>query len=190
MNHLKNQVAVVAGATRGAGRGIAVMLGEAGATVYCTGRTTRRTRAERAPKASPFELAGRPETIDETAAMVTARGGKGIAVRVDHTDPKQVQRLFARVQREQKRLDILVNDIWGGDALTEWGKPFWELDLAKGRTMIERAVLSHIITSRYGVPLMIPHRRGLVVEITDGDTLAYRGELFYDFVKNSVIRLA
>ena len=177
---LAGQVAVVAGATRGAGRGIARMLGAAGATVYCTGRSVKGHPA----------TAGRPETIEETAAMVTAEGGRGIAVRTDHTVESEVERLFQRVRAEQGRLDVLVNDIWGGDALTEWGAPFWELATAKGLEMLERAVHSHIITSRHGAPLMVERNAGLIVEVTDGDTLGYRGNLFYDLAKNAVIRLA
>lgn len=171
---------MVAGATRGAGRGIACMLGEAGATVYCTGRSVRGKPATQ----------GRPETIEETAEMVSGYGGQGIAVQVDHSDEQQVQALFERVRAEQGRLDILVNDIWGGDELTEWEKPFWELDIAKGLLMQQRGVHTHIITSRYGVPLMVAARQGLVIEITDGDSPGYRGNLFYDLVKASVIRLA
>jgi NAD(P)-dependent dehydrogenase (short-subunit alcohol dehydrogenase family) len=176
---LEGKIAVVAGATRGAGRGIACMLGEAGATVYCTGRSVRGKPAGK-----------RPETIDETAEMVTARGGKGIAVQVDHTVEDQVKALFDRVQSEQKRLDILVNDVWGGDELTEFGTPFWKLNLDQGFTMLRQAVHSHIITSRYAAPLMIDRGEGLIVEITDGDSFTYRGNLFYDLVKTSVIRLA
>lgn len=188
---LQGTIAVVAGATRGAGRGIATMLGEAGATVYCTGRSTRAGRAGRPQRTGgAFELAGRPETIDETAEMVTARGGLGIAVRVDHTVPEEVRALFDRVRAEQGRLDLLVNDVWGGDELSEWGKPFWELDLDKGLLMQQRAVHSHIITSRFGVPLLLETGRGLVVEITDGETMDYRGNLFYDLAKVSAIRLA
>lgn len=183
-SRLSDQIAVVAGATRGAGRGIACALGEAGATVYCTGRSVT------GKPATP----GRPETIDETAQLVTARGGVGIPVQVDHTVPDQVEALFQRVRTEQDgRLDILVNDVWGGDALTEWGKPFWQLDLAKGFLMLDRAVRAHIITSRYGVPLMVERNRGLVVEITDGDESVnrhYRGNLFYDLAKISAMRLA
>ena len=134
---------------------------------------------------------GRPETIEETAALVTAQGGLGIPVRVDHTAPQQVAALFDRIAAEQRgRLDILVNDVWGGDSLTEWGLPFWELDLAKGLLMQERAVHSHIITSRYGAPLMVARGQGLIIEITDGDTPSYRGNLFYDLAKASAIRLA
>ncbi len=177
---LLNRVAVVAGATRGAGRGIARMLGEAGATVYCTGRSVRGRPA----------TAGRPETIEETAVMVTAAGGCGIAVRTDHTVEAEVERLLARIRSEQGRLDVLVNDIWGGDALTEWGVPFWELSTVQGLKLLERAVHSHIITSRLAVPLMVERNAGLVVEVTDGDTLGYRGNLFYDLAKNAVIRLA
>ena len=177
---LRDQVAVVAGATRGAGRGIARMLGEAGATVYCTGRSVRGRPA----------TPGRPETLEETAELVSAAGGRGIAVRTDHTIESEVEQLFARVRAEAGRLDVLVNDIWGGDALTEWGKPFWELSAAKGQQMIERAVHTHIITSRHGVPLMIERDAGLIVEVTDGDTFGYRGNLFYDLAKNAVIRLA
>lgn len=187
---LKEKVAVVAGATRGTGRGIACELGAAGATVYCTGRSTRANRkAIRDKNANPFDLAHRPETIEETAEMVTARGGKGIAVQVDHTVSAQVEQLFARVEKEQGRLDILVNDVWGGDELTEW-KPFWETSLDNGLLMLERAVHSHIITSHYATPLMIKTRGGLIVEITDGNHYGYRGTFYYDLVKTSVIRLA
>ena len=187
---LEGRVAVVAGATRGAGRGIACMLGEAGATVYCTGRSTREKKfARRRGKSSAFELERRPETIEETAEMVSARGGVGIYARVDHTDEAQVKSLFKRVKREQGRLDVLVNDVWGGDALTEW-KPFWTLSLEKGLEMLRRAVFSHIITSRHAAPLMVEQKRGLIVEITDGDGLYYRGTLFYDLVKLTAIRLA
>lgn len=190
MTTLAGKVAVVAGATRGAGRGIACMLGEAGATVYCTGRSSRTLIRPQAASDSPFTLAGRPETIEETAEMVDQHGGKGVAVRVDHSDSAQVQVLFEQVQREQGRLDVLVNDIWGGDELTEWGTPFWQLSLDKGFTLLQRAINTHIITSRYGVPLMVAQRSGLVVEITDGDTPRYRGTLFYDLAKASVNRLA
>lgn len=187
---LQGKVAVVAGATRGTGRGIACMLGEAGATVYCTGRSTRETRRPRNEASSPFDLQYRPETIEETAEMVTALGGTGIAVRVDHTVESEVQALFEQVNAEQGRLDLLVNDVWGGDALTEWGKPFWELSLDKGFLMLQRALHSHIITSQYAAPLMLVQKSGLFVEVTDGDGFWYRGNLFYDLVKISVIRLA
>jgi NAD(P)-dependent dehydrogenase (short-subunit alcohol dehydrogenase family) len=159
------------------------MLGEAGATVYCTGRSIRGKPA----------TTNRPETIEETAEMVTAHGGMGIYAQVDHTAEDQVIELFKRVKKEQGQLDILVNDVWGGDELTEWGNPFWKLTLQKGLLMLERAVHSHIITSRCGVPMMIEGRQGLIVEITDGDDIInrhYRGNLFYDLTKISVIRLA
>jgi len=178
---LQGKIALVAGATRGAGRGMAVELGGAGATVYCTGRTSRSGHQG---------MAGRLETIEETAEMATVGCGRGIPVRCDHTDITQVQALFEQVKQEHGHLDILINDVWGGDVLTEWGTPFWELDMSKGLTMLERAIHSHIITSRYGVPLMLERDQGLIVEITDGDTLNYRGNLFYDLVKTSVIRLA
>ena len=177
---LGKRVAVVAGATRGAGRGIARMLGEAGATVYCTGRSVRGNPA----------TPGRPETLEETAELVTAEGGRGIPVRTDHTVESEVEALLARVRSEQGRLDVLVNDIWGGDALTEWGSPFWKLSSPQGFELLERAVHTHILTSRHGVPLMLEGDRGLVVEVTDGDTLGYRGNLFYDLAKTAVIRLA
>ena len=171
---LAGKVAVVAGATRGAGRGIATALGEAGATVYCTGRSV----------AGSPGMAGRPETIHETAEIVTARGGRGIPVRVDHTVPEQVAALFERVGE----LDILVNDIWGGDELIEWGKKLWETRLEDGLTLIDRAIKTHVITSHQGLPRVRPG--GLVVEITDGDGYFYRGHFLYDLIKTTVIRMA
>jgi NAD(P)-dependent dehydrogenase (short-subunit alcohol dehydrogenase family) len=183
---LKGKIALVAGATRGAGRGIAVALGEAGATVYCTGRSSRKR-----PPGRPTP--GRPETIEETAELVTAAGGRGIAVRVDHTIPAEVKKLAARIKRRHKRLDILVNDVWGGDALTEFGKPFWATNLDNGLQTLRQAIHSHIITSHYAVPLMLGRgktSRGIIFEITDGDAFYYRGNIFYDLVKISVIRLA
>ena len=181
---LRGKIALVAGATRGAGRGIAIALGEAGATVYCTGRSS--SKRSRGRPATP----GRPETIEETADLVTAAGGRGIAVRVDHTEPAQVKRLIAGIKRRHKGLDILVNDIWGGDALTEFGKTFWTVNLENGLQMLKQAIHSHIITSYYAVPLMLGRRGGTIFEITDGDAFYYRGNLFYDLVKISVIRLA
>src|SRR5882762_9390279 len=187
---LTGKIALVAGATRGAGRGIAVALGEAGATVYCTGRSSRKRR----------RASGRPETIEETAELVSSAGGCGIPVRVDHTDPAQVKKLVALIKRRHRRLDILVNDIWGGDALTEFGKPFWNANLDNGLRMLKQAVHSHIITSHFAVPLMFGRGktkrpssgkpRPIIFEITDGDAFYYRGNLFYDLVKISVIRLA
>jgi len=176
---LKGKIAIVTGATRGAGRGIACMLGELGATVYCTGRSVRGNPA----------TGNRPETIEETAEMVNAYGGVGIPVQVDHTVAEQVKTLIERVKLEQGRLDVLVNDVWGGDELAE-NKPFWEHSLQKGVLMQQRAIHSHLITSHYGVPLMIEQKQGLVIEVTDGDNFSYRGNLFYDLVKISVIRLA
>lgn len=191
MKTLEGRVAVVTGATRGAGRGIACMLGEAGAMVYCTGRSSGSGRPHTVQTGDrAFKLVDRPETIQETTQMVNAYGGIGIPVQVDHTVEEQVSALFARVKAEQGRLDILVDDVWGGDELSEWGKPFWELDLEKGHLMLERAVWSHIITARYAAPLLLEKSRGLVVEVTDGDNYSYRGNLFYDLVKISVIRLA
>jgi NAD(P)-dependent dehydrogenase (short-subunit alcohol dehydrogenase family) len=174
MKPLEGKTAVVAGATRGAGRGIATALGEAGATVYCTGRSV---------PGSPG-MKNRPETIQETAEIVTARGGRGIAVQVDHTVPEQVERLFEQVGE----LDILVNDIWGGDDLVAWGKKLWETKLEDGLTLIDRAIKTHIITNHFGLPRV--RKGGLVVEITDGDGYYYRGHFFYDLVKTTVIRMA
>jgi NAD(P)-dependent dehydrogenase (short-subunit alcohol dehydrogenase family) len=178
---LRGRVALVAGGTRGAGRAIAVSLGIAGATVYVTGRSTRGHPATR----------GRPETIDETAELIQKYGGTAIPVRVDHTREPEVRRLFARVEREQRgRLDILVNDIWGGEELTEWGQPPWTMSWRRGRSLLERAIFTHILTSRYGVPLMIRRRKGILFEVTDGDHQFYRGSFFYDLVKVTVIRMA
>jgi NAD(P)-dependent dehydrogenase (short-subunit alcohol dehydrogenase family) len=174
MRPLAGKVAVVAGATRGAGRGIATALGEAGATVYCTGRSTPGNPG----------MPNRRETIQETADIVTARGGRGIAVRVDHTVPAEVERLFEQVGE----LDILVNDIWGGDDLVEWGKKLWETKIEDGLTLIDRAIKTHVITSHRGLPRIRPG--GLVVEVTDGDGYFYRGHFFYDLVKTTVIRMA
>lgn len=171
---LAGKVAVVAGATRGAGRGIATALGEAGATVYCTGRSV----------AGSPGMKNRPETIHETAELVTARGGRGIAVRVDHSVPAEVAALFERTGE----IDILVNDIWGGDDLIEWGKKLWETKLDDGLLLVDRAIKTHIITSYHGLPRLRPG--GLVVEITDGDAYYYRGHFFYDLVKTTVIRMA
>ncbi len=182
MKSLEGKVAVVAGATRGAGRGIACMLGEAGATVYCTGRNSR----ERPNTEPPF--AGRPETLEETAEMVSARGGVGIPARCDHLDEEQVAALFGRVEKEQGRLDVLVNDISEGE-MHEW-KPFWKLPPGKGLAGLRRGVHTHVITTRHAAPLMVKQKRGLVVGVGDGDALYYRGNLFYDLVKVNVARLA
>ena len=175
---LHKRIALVAGATRGAGRGIATALGEAGATVYCTGRSTRKNPGER------------PETIEETAERVSAAGGQGVAVAVDHSDEAQVQALAARIREEQGGLDLLVNDVWGGDAAVQWGTPLHELDVAQGKRMFDQAIWTHILTTRHLSPLMFHRPGALVVEITDGDSFAYRGNLFYDLVKHTVQRLA
>ena len=181
---LEGKVALAAGATRAAGRGIAVELGAAGATVYCTGRTTR---------AQPSEL-NRPETIEEAAELVQQAGGQGIAVQVDHLDPAQVQALAARIESEQGRLDILVNDVWGADFLIEWKVPVWKHSLEKGLRMLRLAIDTHIVTSHFALPLLIKNPGGLVVEMTDGtaeyNNTNYRLSLFYDLAKASVIRMA
>lgn len=181
---LHGKIALVAGGTRGAGRGIAVELGAAGATVYVTGRTTRTQQSEY----------GRPETIEETAELVNAAGGTGIALQVDHLDPAQVQALVARIRRDAGRLDILVNDIWGGEHLKEWDKPVWEHDLAKGLRLLHLAIDTHLITAHHALPLMLEHPGGLLVEVTDGtagyNADHYRINPFYDLAKVAVIRMA
>ena len=179
-NVLRDKVAVVAGATRGAGRGIACMLGAAGAVVYCTGRSVRGNRSS----------VNRPETIEETAEMVTARGGTGLYAQVDHTDRTSVQEFFERVKDEQSgRLDILVNDLTG-DAHMEF-KPFSEHPLEKGLKVLENGSLSHIITSHFAVPMMIENKTGLIVEITDGfDDELRTFNFYYDLEKAINIRLA
>ncbi|MGW5666000.1 SDR family oxidoreductase [Streptomyces sp. NPDC003758] len=181
---LQGKVALVAGATRGAGRGIAVELGAAGATVYATGRSTRGRRSEY----------DRPETIEDTADLVTAAGGHGIAVPTDHLVPAQVRALVDRIEREQGRLDILVNDIWGAEKLFEWDTPVWEHDLDKGLHLLRLALDTHAITSHHALPLLLRTPGGLVVEMTDGtaeynrDT--YRVSFFYDIAKAAVLRMA
>ena len=180
---LAGRVALVAGATRGAGRGIAVQLGAAGATVYVTGRTTRLQRSEM----------NRPETIEETAELVDAAGGRGIAVQVDHLVPDQVRDLVARIDREQGRLHVLVNDIWGATTM-EWNKSAWESTLEIGLRMLRLAVDTHAITSHFAIPLLIRHPGGLVVEVTDGtdeyNATTYRVSFFYDLAKAAVNRMA
>ena len=181
---LVGKVALIAGATRGAGRGIAVELGAAGATVYCTGRTTRVQRSEM----------NRSETIEGTAELVQQARGQGIAVQVDHLDQEQVQALVARIEREQGRLDILVNDVWGSDLLIEWEKPVWKHSLEKGLRMLRLAIDTHLITSHVALPLLTKRPGGLVVEMTDGtaeyNQSNYRVSMFYDLAKTSVTRMA
>jgi NAD(P)-dependent dehydrogenase (short-subunit alcohol dehydrogenase family) len=181
---LAGKVALVAGATRGAGRGIAVELGAAGATVYVTGRTTRTQQSDYA----------RPETIEETAELVSAAGGKSIAVQVDHLVPEQVKALADRIRAEQGRLDILVNDIWGGEKLFEWDKPVWDHDLQNGLRMLRLAIDTHLITAHHALPLLIENPGGLHVEVTDGtaeyNATHYRISPFYDLAKMAPIRMA
>jgi NAD(P)-dependent dehydrogenase (short-subunit alcohol dehydrogenase family) len=185
---LRGRIAVVAGATRGAGRGIAMALGEAGATVVCTGRTTRSQRSEY----------NRSETIEETAELVTNLGGEGIAVAMDHLDAAQVRGLAERLRSDYGRIDVLVNDIWGGEYLTggpaNWDTPLWELNLDDGLHMLRLAVDTHIITSHHLLPLLIQQPGGLLVEVTDGtwahNATRYRISVFYDLAKMAVNRLA
>ncbi|GLX66570.1 short-chain dehydrogenase [Paenibacillus glycanilyticus] len=184
MKPLHGKVALVAGATRGAGRGIAIELGAAGATVYVTGRTTRTQRSEY----------NRAETIEDTADLVTAAGGQGIAVQVDHLVPEQVEALVKRIEQEQGHLDILVNDIWGGENLVEWNVPVWEHSLEKGLRMLRLALDTHLITSHYALSLLIKSNNALIVEMTDGtaeyNQQHYRLSMYYDLVKNSINRMA
>ena len=193
---LRGRVALVAGATRGVGRGTALALGEAGATVYCTGRSTKANRLprRRSKKATPFEHARRPETVEETAEIVTARGGQGIAAVLDHTDAEKVKKLVRRIHKERGALHIVVNDI-SELFPQDFGKAFWQVDIAKGFANLRNVLHTHIITSHFAAPLLIDTaetsgRTGLIVEIGDGDSYTYRGHLFYDLIKTSVIRLA
>lgn len=201
--NLRDKIALVAGATRGAGRGIALALGEAGATVYCTGRSTR-SRSRSLPGTSPGSnakrslpenyYANRTETIEETAERVTRCGGRGIAVVVDHLEPESVKKLVTRIREEQGRLHILVNDI-SESAEHECGKAFGQLDREKGFAMFRNAIHTHIITSHVAAPLLMETAKattgaGLIVEIGDGDSYTYRGNLFFDMVKTTVVRLA
>jgi NAD(P)-dependent dehydrogenase (short-subunit alcohol dehydrogenase family) len=184
MGALSGKVALVAGATRGAGRGIALELGAAGATVYVTGRSTR---------GQPSEI-NRSETIEETAELVRGLGGQAVPVRVDHLVPAEVAALVARIRDEQGRLDILVNDIWGGEHLFEWNKPVWEHDLDNGLRLLRLAVDTHLITAHHALPLLIARPGGLLVEVTDGTATYnanhYRLSVFYDLAKTTPIRMA
>ena len=187
---LSGRVALVAGATRGAGRAIAVELARAGAYVYATGRSSRID--------GPSEIE-RPETIEETGERMTAAGGDGVALRVDHLEPAQVQALIKRIRDERGRLDILINDIFGGDRYAQFGKSIWEHDLDGGLRMIRMGIDTHAITSHYALSLLIEHPGGLVVEMTDGTfeyNTRYRGlagdfgvGMYYDLVKAAVQRL-
>ena len=185
---LRGRVAVVAGATRGAGRGIAAALGEAGATVICTGRTTRAARSEY----------DRPETIEETAELVTRLGGTGIAVAIDHLDRERVKRLAHEIRSRHGRLDVLVNNIWGAELLkggpAQWNTPIWQLDLDTGLRILRLAVETHLVTSHHLLPLVIDRPGGLLVEVTDGtaeyNASHYRISVFYDLAKIAVTRLA
>ncbi len=183
MTENMKRVALVAGATRGAGRGIAIELGAVGFIVYVTGRTTRMQRSEY----------NRLETIEETAELVDQAGGHGIAVQVDHLVPDQVRKLIDRIEHEQGRLDVLVNDIWGSEYLAEWNVPVWKHSLEDGLRILRLAVDTHIITSHYALPLLIKNPGGLVVEMTDGtaeyNEEHYRLSLFYDLAKASVLRI-
>jgi NAD(P)-dependent dehydrogenase (short-subunit alcohol dehydrogenase family) len=181
---LAGKVALVAGATRGAGRAIAVELARAGATVYATGRSTRSSRSEY----------NRPETIEETGELIAAAGGEGIALRVDHLESDQVAALVERIDSDHGRLDVLVNDIWGGEKLFDWNAKLWEHDLDNGLRLLRLAVETHLITSHHALPLLVRRPGGLVVEMTDGtadyNAVNYRVSAFYDLAKASILRLA
>ncbi|MER6997824.1 SDR family oxidoreductase [Streptomyces sp. NPDC000410] len=181
---LQGKIALVAGATRGAGRAIAVQLGAAGATVYVTGRTTREHISE---------VGRATETIEETAELVTEAGGTGIAVPTDHLEVEQVRTLVARVDRDHGRLDILVNDVWGGEHLVVFGTKMWDTDLDGGLRMLELGVRTHVITSSCALPLLVRNPGGLVVEVTDGtagSNRRFRENFYYDLTKNAPIRMA
>jgi len=184
MGMLDEKVALVTGATRGAGRGIAVELAAAGAFVYCTGRSTRAQRSEM----------DRPETIEETVEIIEREGGRGAAVQVDHLEPSQVEALVTRIERYHGRLDLLINDIWGGDKYLEWNVPVWQHSLEQGLRMLRLGIDTHLITSHFALPLLLKNPGGLVVEMTDGtaeyNNTNYRLSVFYDLAKTSVVRIA
>jgi NAD(P)-dependent dehydrogenase (short-subunit alcohol dehydrogenase family) len=177
---LAGKVALVAGATRGAGRGVARALGESGALVYCTGRS-----AAGHPRGMD-----RPETIDETAALIEQAGGLAVAVRLDHTREEEAARLAERIRSETGRLDLLVDSVWGGDPMIDWSRRFWELDLANVQAYLDQTLISHLITCRHFAPLMVAANRGLIVEVVDGHFAGYRGHVLYDLVKAALVRLA
>ena len=184
-DHNARRVALVAGATRGAGRAIAVELARAGLYVYATGRSSRA--------AGRSEI-GRPETIEETGDLMTAAGGHGMAVVVDHEDPTAVTDLVARIDSRHDRLDVLVNDIFGGDRYAQWDRPLWEHDLAAGLRMLRMGVDTHLITAHAALPLLLGSDGGLLVEMTDGTAevnAQYRERVgfFYDLVKANVSRI-
>ncbi|XDD49473.1 SDR family oxidoreductase [Leptospira sp. WS92.C1] len=177
---LEGRIAVVAGGTRGAGRGIALALGEEGAIVYVTGRSVKGSASEM----------NRKETIDETVELIRSNGGKAVAIKTDHTKVEEVRELFFRVEKEQGKLDILVNDIWGGDPYIDWTAKFWEHSIENGLKVQRTCLDSHLITNYFGAPLMIRNRSGLILEITDGTDYRYRGNVYYTLIKSSIINLA
>ncbi|MCC7538173.1 MAG: SDR family oxidoreductase [Deltaproteobacteria bacterium] len=195
-NDLRGRIAIVTGASRGAGRAIAHELGAAGATVYVTGRSSRSGGTDAYAKflAQPGGLAAMPGTIEDTADEVTAAGGRGVAVRCDHTDPEQVRELFARVERDEKRLDLLVNNAWGGhETLTKdtLDAPFWKQSIAHWESMLAHGVRNHVIACQAAAPMLVAQRSGLIVTTTFWDRDRYvKGNLFYDLAKAAMNRLA